>query len=198
MSRMLTRCRSLLCCGRARTADDARDAAALDDQSRLGRLDRDAVLHRARGRCPRRVGFLDVHHFADDAAGGDDLVAALDRAQRGLVLLPLLLSAGGSARSRRSRRSASTWMRNGDIDPKPPPRGLQDEERWEQCSSASCGSRFGARVVALRAIARSTRRMCRRRARSRASRISDTRKCTLCRERRRSPRISSATNRWRM
>src|SRR5947207_8018724 len=90
MSRMLTGPRSLLCCGCARAADDARDLSALDDESRLGGLDRDLVLHRPRGRALAGDDLLDVHDLADDPAEGDDLVAALDRAQRLLVLLLLL------------------------------------------------------------------------------------------------------------
>src|SRR5688500_3066648 len=88
MSRMLTACRSLLCCWRTRTADDARDLAPLDDQSRLGRLDRDLILHGTRGRALADDGLLDVHHLANDAAEGDVLVAALDRAQRSFMHLP--------------------------------------------------------------------------------------------------------------
>jgi hypothetical protein len=88
---MLTGRRSLLRCRRARAADDARDLAALDDEPRLGGLDRDLVLHRARCRTLADDQLLDVHHLADDAAEGDDLVAALDRAQRLFVLLLLLL-----------------------------------------------------------------------------------------------------------
>src|SRR5215213_3619203 len=90
MSRMLTGCRSLLCCWRGRTAHDTRDLASLDHQARLGRLDRDLVLHRPCGRTLARGDFLDVHHLAHDATERDDLVSALDGPQRRLVLLLLL------------------------------------------------------------------------------------------------------------
>src|SRR5215207_4868964 len=91
MSRMLTGRRLLLGGhGRSRAADDARDLAALDDEARLGRLDGDVILQRPRGGTLARDDLLDVDHLADDPAEGDDLIAALDRAQRRLVL-PLLL-----------------------------------------------------------------------------------------------------------
>src|SRR5947208_265817 len=89
MSRMLTAPRSLLD-GCARAADDPRDLAALDDEPGLRRLDRDLVLQRARRRAFAGGHFADVHHLADDAAEGDDPIAALDRAQCLLVLLLLL------------------------------------------------------------------------------------------------------------
>src|SRR4051812_20492796 len=89
MSRMLTGCRSLLRCGCARAADDARDLAALDDESRFRRSDRDLIFHRTRGRAFARGHFLDVHHLAYDPTEGHDLVAALDRPQRLLLLLLL-------------------------------------------------------------------------------------------------------------
>src|SRR5215213_9487324 len=91
MSRMLTGRRSLL--GRrgcSRSADDARDLSALDDEARLGRLDGDVILQRPRGGAFARRDFLDVDHLADDPTEGDDLIAALDRTQ-GILVLPLLL-----------------------------------------------------------------------------------------------------------
>src|SRR5215218_9640702 len=91
MSRMLTGRRSLLGGrGCSRAADDAGDLAALDDQSRLRRLDRDVILHRARGGALARDDLLDVDHLADDPTEGDDLIATLHRAQRLFVLLLLL------------------------------------------------------------------------------------------------------------
>src|SRR5215203_596344 len=92
MSRTLTGRRSLL--GgrrRSRSADDARDLAALDDEARLGGLDGDVIIQRPRGGALARHDLLDVNHLADDPAEGDDLIAALDRAQRLLVLSLLLL-----------------------------------------------------------------------------------------------------------
>jgi len=87
---MLTAPRPLLR-GSVRRGHDARDLAALDDDSRLGRLDRDLVLHRTRRRTFSGGYLPDVHDLADDAAAGDDPIAALDAAQCLLVLLPLLL-----------------------------------------------------------------------------------------------------------
>src|SRR3954465_4955015 len=89
MSRMLTAPRSLLG-WRARAADDARDLAALDDETRLRGLDRDLVLHRTRRRAFARGDLADVYYLAEDATKGDDPIAALDRAERLLVLLLLL------------------------------------------------------------------------------------------------------------
>src|SRR6185503_4380336 len=70
-------------------ADDARDAPSLDDQARLARLDRDAIVETIAAAV--LADFADVDDFADDTTRRDDLVAALERLQRILMLLPLLL-----------------------------------------------------------------------------------------------------------
>src|SRR5690242_6879912 len=93
MRRMLTSA-----CGRSgglvgrRGADghDARDARALDDDACIGAPDRDAVGWRLHRRAVLHR-LLDVHHLADDAAGGDDFITALHLVDALLVLLPLLL-----------------------------------------------------------------------------------------------------------
>src|SRR5918993_287222 len=91
MSRTLRGRRPLLGARRrSRSADDARDLAALDDEARLGGLDGDVILQRPRGGTLAGHGLPDVNYLADDPAEGDDLIAALDRAQR-LFVLPLLL-----------------------------------------------------------------------------------------------------------
>ena len=73
MSRTLTSTGWLAAAADSRS-DDTRDPPALDDEPRLAGLDRDAVVEAVRAAFLRR--FADVNHFADDAAGRDDLVAA--------------------------------------------------------------------------------------------------------------------------
>ena len=77
---------------RAGAPDDSRNAAALDDEARLSALDGDAVFERRRLAVFGGRSLLDVNHFADDSAGGDDLVAALDLANERVLCLALLLA----------------------------------------------------------------------------------------------------------
>src|SRR5829696_7410772 len=138
MSRMLTGCRSLLGSWRAH-ANDAGDLPALDDESRLGGLDGDLVFHRPRGRALAGGDFLDVHHLADDAAEGDDLVSALDRAQRRLVLLLLLRLRADQeeVEDRQDQRHLDEERRHRS---EATATGLQDEERWENARMHHAGA----------------------------------------------------------
>src|SRR5690606_17792488 len=68
-----------------RPGADACNASALDDHSRVAGLDGDTVVH-----CRRILG-LNGHDFANNSAGGDDLIALLERFHQGIVLLALLL-----------------------------------------------------------------------------------------------------------
>src|SRR5262245_23816385 len=87
-TRRLLACRSRGFGGRG-CGEHLRDAAALDDQARLVRLDRYAVVHR----CRLAFAFLltDVHDLADNAARRHDLVSTLEVSEPLLVVLPLLL-----------------------------------------------------------------------------------------------------------
>src|SRR5687768_1369485 len=140
MSRMLTGAGSLLRChGCARPADDARDLAALDDEPRLRRFDRDLILHRARRGSLAGGQLLDVHHLAHDPAERDDLIAALDGAQRRFVLLPLL-------GLRADEEEVEDRQDQRDLDQERRERseaaaaGLQDEERWEDARVHHAGA----------------------------------------------------------
>src|SRR5690349_19898339 len=78
------------CRRRTGGAHDLGDAPALDDETRVPRLDGDLVVH-LRRLLAVLAAIPNVNHLGNDAAGRDDPVAPLHLTDSYLVLAPLLL-----------------------------------------------------------------------------------------------------------